>query len=402
MINIKQFQNLIEEISEDKDLNEIEVKEAILSALAAAYKKDFRHKEERVEGKLDPSGRWVEFYLVKTVVDDNDQEIRFNPYRHIRLSEAMKINPGIKVGDEIKLPLEPKDNFSRVATQTAKQVILQKIKEISKNKIYEEFKAKEGKIVLGVIQKVDNKMVYVDLGKTIGYMFRSEAIPGEFYRIGNRMRFYVYAVEKTSRGVEVYLSRSHPLFISSIFAFEIPEIAENQIEIKNIVRIPGVRTKIAVKSNVENLDPVGACIGPKGVRVLSISNELNGEKIDIILYSDDPVQYVINALSPAKVISAEVLPKRTIKVYVSEDQLPIALGKNGQNIKLAAKLTGWRIDVRLAEEPEKEIEGGVAEVEESQPENNTQQSEESIQKDILETTEEPKTNSEIDQQESIN
>lgn len=363
MINIKQFQNLIEEISEDKDLDENEVKQTILAALAAAYKKDFRYKEERVESKLDPTGRLVEFYLVKTVVSDDDQEIKFNPYRHIKFSEALKINPSVKVGEEIRIPLENKENFSRIATQTAKQVIIQKLREITKNKIYEEFKNKEGKIISGIIQKVDQKIVYVNLGKTIGCMFRSETIPGEFYRIGNRMRFYIYAVEKTSKGVEVYLSRAHPLFISSIFSFEIPEISEGLIEIKGVVRMPGVRSKIAVKSNIENLDPVGACIGPKGARVLSISNELNGEKIDIIQYSDDPVQYVINALSPAKVISAEILPKRTIKVYVSEDQLPIALGKNGQNIKLAAKLTGWQIDVRLAEEPEKEIEGGIAKIE---------------------------------------
>ncbi|MCS7184012.1 MAG: transcription termination factor NusA [Patescibacteria group bacterium] len=363
MINIKQFQNLIDEISEEKDLDEDDVKEAILVALSAAYKKDFRHKEERVESKLDPTGKWVEFYLVKTVVDDNNREIKFNPYRHIKLTEALKINPNIKENEEIKIPLENKDNFSRVATQTAKQVIIQKLREITKAKIYDEFKSKEGKIVSGLIQKVDSKMIYIDLGKVIGYMFRNEAIPGEFYRIGNRMRFYVYAVEKTSRGVEIYLSRAHPLFISSIFSFEIPEISEGQIEIKGVVRIPGVRSKIAVKSNVENLDPVGACIGPKGARVLSISNELNGEKIDIILYSDDPLQYVINSLSPAKIVSGEILPRRTIKVFVTEDQLPIALGRNGQNIKLAAKLTGWRIDVRLIEEPEKEIEGGIADVE---------------------------------------
>ncbi|GIW66231.1 MAG: transcription termination/antitermination protein NusA [Candidatus Parcubacteria bacterium] len=362
MINIKQFQNLIEEISENKELDESEVKEAILTALAAAYKKDYRHKEEKIEGKLDPTGRWIEFYLVKTVIDDNDASVKFNPYRHIKISEALKIDPSAKIGEDIKIPLEDKDNFSRVATQTAKQVIIQKLKEIIKEKTYEEFKFKEGKIVSGIIQKVDSNVIYVDLGKTIGYMFRNESIPGEFYRIGNRMRFYVYAVEKTPKGVEVYLSRAHPLFISSIFSFEIPEISDGQIEIKGVVRIPGTRSKIAVKSNIENLDPVGACIGPRGARVLSISNELNGEKIDIILYSDDPVQYAINALSPAKIVSAELLPKRTIKVYVNEDQLPIVLGRNGNNIKLAAKLIGWRIDVRLVEEPEKEIEGGIADV----------------------------------------
>ncbi|GIW65854.1 MAG: transcription termination/antitermination protein NusA [Candidatus Parcubacteria bacterium] len=361
MINIKQFQNFIDEISEEKDLSEDDVKEAILTALAAAYKKDYCNKEEKVESKLDPTGRWVEFYLVKTVIDDNPPQ--FNNYKNIKISEAIKINPSIKVGDEIRIPLEIKENFSRVATQTAKQVIIQKLREINKEKTYEEFKNKEGKIVSGAIQKVDPNIIYVDLGKTIGYMFKNETIPGEFYRIGNRMRFYVYAVEKTSKGVEIYLSRSHPLFLNSLFTFEISEISEGQIEIKNVVRLPGIRSKIAVKSKVNNLDPVGTCIGPKGARVLNISNELNGEKIDIILYSDDPVQYVINALSPAKIISSEILPQRTIKVYVSEDQLPIVLGRNGINIKLASKLTGWKIDVRLIEEPEREIEGGVVDAE---------------------------------------
>jgi len=361
MFNIRQIQNLIEEIGENKRLDQDQVKEAILSALSSAYKRDYRHKEERVESKLDPTGKKVEFYLVKTVVGDDEDKI--NPFKHIRFSEALKINPYIKIGDEVRLPLEYKENFSRVAAQTAKQVIIQKLKEYTKISIYDEFKEKEGKVVSGIIQKIEPKLIYVDLGKTIGYMFKTETIPGEFYKVGNRMRFYVYAVEKTSKGVEIYLSRSNPMFLAALFTFEIPEISEGLIEIKGVVRIPGIKSKLAVISHVEGIDPVGSCIGPKGARVLNISNELNGEKIDIILYSEDPLQYVINALSPAKVINGEILPKRTIKVYVTEDQLPIALGKNGQNIKLAAKLTGWKIDVRLVDDPEKEIEGGSAEAE---------------------------------------
>jgi len=364
MLNIKQIQNLIEEIGESKGLSEDQVREAILSAISSAYKRDYRHKEERIEGKLDPSGKKIEFYLVKTVVSDDEDKI--NPFRQIKLSEALKINPNLKMGDEVRIPLEYKENFSRVAAQTAKQVIIQKLREYTKISIYDEFKEKEGKVVSGIIQKIDPKLIYVDLGKTIGYMFKTEAIPGEFYKLGNRMRFYVYAVEKTSKGVEIYLSRANPMFLAALFAFEIPEISEGVIEIKGVVRIPGIRSKLAVFSNVEGIDPVGSCIGPKGARVLNISNELNGEKIDIVLYSEDPLQYVINALSPAKVISGEILPKRTIKVYVTEDQLPIALGKNGQNIKLAAKLTGWRIDVRLIDEPDKEIEGGSAEAEQEE------------------------------------
>ncbi len=371
MINVKQLENLISQIVEERDLDEEQIKEILLSALAAAYKKDYRHKEEKVEGRLDPMGKRVEFYLTKIVVDDKDvenQNIKFNPYRHILLSEARKINENIQPGQEIHIPLEYKDNFSRVAAQTAKQIILQKIKEITKENAYNEFKEKEGKVVSGVIQKIDQRAIYVDLGKALGIMFKTETIPGEFYKIGNRMKFYVYGVEKKAGGVEVYLSRSHTLFVPALFIFEIPEINEGIIEIKGVARFPGIRSKLAVKSNVQGIDPVGACIGPKGARVLSISNELNGEKIDIIEYSDDPLQYVINSLSPAKVISGEILPKRTIKVYVTEDQLPMALGKNGQNIKLASKLTGWRIDVRLIEEPEKEIEGGIAEVEDLEEE----------------------------------
>jgi N utilization substance protein A len=364
MLNIKQIQNLIEEIGESKGLSEDQVRDAILSAISSAYKRDYRHKEERIEGKLDPSGKKIEFYLVKTVVSDDEDKI--NPFRQIKLSEALKINPNLKIGDEVRIPLEYKENFSRVAAQTAKQVIIQKLREYTKISIYDEFKEKEGKVVSGIIQKIDPKLIYVDLGKTIGYMFKTEAIPGEFYKLGNRMRFYVYAVEKTSKGVEIYLSRANPMFLAALFAFEIPEISEGIIEVKGVVRIPGIRSKLAVFSNVEGIDPVGSCIGPKGARVLNISNELNGEKIDIVLYSEDPLQYVINALSPAKVISGEILPKRTIKVYVTEDQLPIALGKNGQNIKLAAKLTGWRIDVRLIDEPDKEIEGGSAEAEQEE------------------------------------
>jgi N utilization substance protein A len=374
MLNIKQIQNLIEEIGESKGLSEDQVRDAILSAISSAYKRDYRHKEERIEGKLDPSGKKIEFYLVKTVVSDDEDKI--NPFRQIKLSEALKINPNLKIGDEVRIPLEYKENFSRVAAQTAKQVIIQKLREYTKISIYDEFKEKEGRVVSGIIQKIDPKLIYVDLGKTIGYMFKTEAIPGEFYKLGNRMRFYVYAVEKTSKGVEIYLSRANPMFLAALFAFEIPEISEGVIEIKGVVRIPGIRSKLAVFSNVEGIDPVGSCIGPKGARVLNISNELNGEKIDIVLYSEDPLQYVINALSPAKVISGEILPKRTIKVYVTEDQLPIALGKNGQNIKLAAKLTGWRIDVRLIDEPDKEIEGGSVEAE---------QEENTSDKDIKET-----------------
>lgn len=369
MIDVKSLKSFISQIVETREISEKDVEGILASALAAAYKKDFRNKEERVEGELNLQKNEIKFYLVKKVVEDNAPEIgKFNPYKEITLSEAKKIDPNVNVGDEIRIPLEYKESFSRIAAQTARQVILQNIKELEKHNVFNEYKEKEGGIVSGTIQKVDQKAVYVNLPKATGIMFRTEAIPGEFYKLGSRMRFYVYDVEKTPGGVEVYLSRAHPYFLSAIFKFEIPEIAEGIIEIKGIARIPGVRSKIAVKSNVEGIDAVGSCIGPRGARVLSISNELNGERIDIIPYSDDPLQYVINAMLPAKVIKGEILPRRTVRLYVNEEDIPVALGKNGQNIKLAAKLTGWKIDVRLIGEPEKEIEGGIAEVEENMPE----------------------------------
>ncbi|MGC8981756.1 MAG: transcription termination factor NusA [Minisyncoccia bacterium] len=365
MIDIKNLRNFIAQIIEERDISEKEVQDIIASALASAYKKDYRNKEEKVEGEVDLQRNKVNFYLVKTVVDDSLVEGgKINPYREIPLSSAKKINSNVKIGDEIRIPLEYKENFSRIAAQTAKQVIIQKLREVEKENVFNDFKEKEGSIITGTIQKVDQKAVYVDLTRTTGIMFRAEGIPGEFYKLGSRKRFYIYAVEKTPKGVEVYLSRAHPYFVPAIFKFEIPEIAEGIIEIKGVARMPGIRTKIAVKSNVEGIDAVGSCIGPKGARVLTISNELNGERIDVIPYSDDPLQYVVNSLLPAKVLKAEMLPRRTVKVYVNEEEIPIALGKNGQNIKLAAKLTGWKIDVRLIEEPEKEIEGGIAEAEE--------------------------------------
>ncbi|MEM5782287.1 MAG: transcription termination factor NusA [Candidatus Aenigmatarchaeota archaeon] len=366
MIDIKSLKSFISQIVEERELSEKEVENIIASALAAAYKKDFRNKEERVEGELDLQKNEIRFYLVKKVVENDAPELgKFNPYREITLSEARKIRNDVAVGDEIKIPLEYKESFSRIAAQPARQVIIQNIKELEKENIYNDYKEKEGGIVTGIIQRVDQKAVYVNLPKATGIMFRTEAIPGEFYRLGSRMRFYVYGIEKTPGGVEVYLSRAHPYFIASIFRFEIPEISEGIIEIKGIARIPGVRSKIAVKSNIEGIDAVGSCIGPRGARVLSISNELNGERIDIIPYSDDPLEYVINAMLPAKILKGEILPRRTVRLYVNEEEIPIALGKNGQNIKLAAKLTGWKIDVRLIGEPEKEIEGGIAEAEEN-------------------------------------
>jgi N utilization substance protein A len=362
MINIKSFQSYLEKIAEEYNLPLNVVEEAFLSALSAAYKRDQNIKEGIVKARKTASGE-IKFYLAKTVVCEEElKEKNFDETKEIMLEEAKKINPHAVCGEEILLELPAIEDFSRIGAQVAKQVIIQKIREAEKENLYEEFKLKEGKIISGTIEKKDaNGNILVNLGRILGVMFKNETIPGENCKPGQRMRFYVYAVENTPQGVKVFLSRAHPLFIPAIFQVEVPEIAEGLVEIKGIAREPGVRSKIAVWSKSPNIDPIGACIGAKGARIISIMNELNNEKIDVVLWDEDPTKYVANALVPAKVLEVRQMPKRTMLVLVDEANLPLAIGAKGQNIKLAARLTGWKIDVRLASAPEKLVEGGVAE-----------------------------------------
>jgi N utilization substance protein A len=270
------------------------------------------------------------------------------------------------VGDEIEFDLEsPSSEFGRIAAQTAKQVILQKLKEFERETVLSEFKEKEGKIVNGIIQRIERKNIYVDLGKTFGVLYINEGIPREYYRVGERKKFYILRLEEKGRGPTILLSRSHPKFVSGLFEIEVPEISEGIVEIKSIAREPGNRTKIAVASNEESVDPVGACVGQKGTRVTTIIDELNGEKIDIIPYSEEPAKYVAAALGPAKISETEVISeKREVRVFVPPEQLSLAIGKNGQNVRLAAKLTGWKIDIRSALAPEETVQDGIAEAEE--------------------------------------
>lgn len=398
MINIKNLQSFILQIAEEKGL-EHKIVEAILAdALSLAYKKDYLHRDDRIEASISEKSGKVDFSLIKIVASPEEIEdgsIKFNNHKYIMLDEALALAPQVQVGEEIKIELPYREEFSRIAAQTAKQVITQKLKDVERGVVFEKFKDKEGQIITGAIQKIDPKAIYVDLGKTTGIMFKTETIPGEVYRVQMRLRFYVYAVESTSRGVEVFLSRSHPFFIPAIFKVEVPEIAEGIVEVKGVARMAGIRTKMAVASKIEGIDGVGACIGPKGSRIISIMNELNNEKIDIIPWSDDSLQFVINSLLPAKVIDSQVLPRRTIKALVLEDQIPIALGKSGQNIKLASRLTGWKIDVRLAGQPEQKVEGGVTDDEDIEIETEAiieegEKTAEPIEEQVQEITEEIK------------
>ena len=389
MIDLKALNRLIEQIAEEKGLEKENVISAIEDAIAAAYKKEYGEKGAWIKCEINLKTGELKFFRVKTVVDETTVRIpekegekkeelkegeevlpRYNPDRHIFLKEAKEIKKDAQLGEEILFPLEEHQDFGRIAAQVAKQVVLQKLREAEKSSIIEEFKKKEGEIVSGVIQRIERGNVYVNLGRATGVMFFNETIPGEFYKIGERKRFYLLAVQpETKKLAGIVLSRMHPNFIIKLFETEVPEVHDGVVEIKAISREAGSRTKIAVASNVEGVDPVGSCIGQKGIRVMMISDELGQEKIDVIPWSDDPAKFIAASLSPAKVKSVEILPRREALVYVPDDQLSLAIGKGGQNVRLAAKLTGWKLDIRSVSKPEEVQKDGVAEASEEIKEN---------------------------------
>ncbi|MBI4160093.1 transcription termination/antitermination protein NusA [Candidatus Wolfebacteria bacterium] len=416
MIDLKNLHRAIEQLVKEKGIDASLVLGAVESAIAAAYRKEYGKRGEIIKAKIDGKTGQVRFWKVKTVVDDSTVRLKedgvtptsvdaaqtnaeksgpresaysprlrsasdgqaresaldeapvYNPDRHIFMDEAVKIKEDAALGDELEFSLPEYDDFGRIASQAAKQVILQRLREVERESVEKEYKGKEGEIVSGIVQRVERGNVYIDLGRAAGIMFYSESIPGEHYRIGERLRFYLIAVQEESRLPGVILSRSHPRFVSKLFELEVPEIQEGLVEVKTIAREPGSRTKIAVSSNAQGVDPVGALVGQRGTRVMAVTNELGNEKIDIIEWSDDPVKFIGQALSPARVREVEVLPRRTALVLVPEDQLSLAIGRGGQNARLAAKLTGWKIDVRSASRPEIQQEGGVAQTEEKSSE----------------------------------
>ena len=369
----------IAQIAEEKGISTEKVLETIEMAIAAAYKKDYGKKGQIIKAKLDPESGAVSFKLVKQVVDEKmlyseeelekmkekpplgeeeekkEKKVRFNPERHIMLKEAKKINPKLKVGEELEISLEAKEDYGRIAAQTAKQVILQRIREAEKESIFSEYKSKEGEIISGIVQRIEGRNVFLDIGKTLGILPREEQVPGEFYRPGQRLKVFLLKVEETPKGPAIILSRAYPKLISKLFELEVPEVSSGQVKIMSIAREPGSRSKIAVSTDVEGIDPIGSMVGQKGTRVMAVINELAGEKIDIIEYSPKAEEYIANSLSPAKALEVKILPKNKAQVIVPEDQLSLAIGKEGQNVRLAAKLTGWKIDVKPpgAEEEEK-------------------------------------------------
>jgi len=384
-MDIKNFTSAISQIAEEKGIPLEKVIESIETAIAAAYKKDYGERGQLIKAKLNPETGGVKFWQIKLVVSEEmiyseeeleklkspsakpacrpgrattdkekEEKVRFNPEKHIMLKEAKKMKKGIKAGEELEIPLKTREDYGRIAAQTAKQVILQKIREAERETIFEEYKSKEGEIVSGIVQRMEGRNVLIDIGKTLGVLPREEQVFGEFYKPGQRLKVYILKVEETPKGPAVFLSRAYPKLISKLFELEVPEISQGQVVIKSIAREPGSRSKIAVESKEEGVDPIGSAVGQRGSRVIAVINELGGEKIDIIEYSDDPEKFIANALSPAKVLEVKIMPKNKALCLVPEDQLSLAIGKDGQNVRLAAKLTGWKIDVRAAGETAEE------------------------------------------------
>ncbi len=376
MLDLKTFKSALEQLEEERKIPKAKILDAIEQAMAAAYKKDYGKKGQIVRAKFDLETGKTDFYQVKIVVDntiailddethkhvhhsphhtsgeysikeEGDERVHFNAEHHILLEDAKKIKKGVELNDEVIFPLEAKEDYGRIAAQTAKQVIIQKIREAERSSITDEYGTKEGEIIGGIVQKVERGNIYVDFNRATGILSAEEQIPGEFFQRGQRVRTYLYRVEDTPRGINLRLSRTHPKFIEKLFAVEAPEIQNGVVEIKSTAREAGARSKIAVFSNDEHIDPVGSCVGQKGTRVNTITQELSGEKIDIIPWSEDPKIFVSNSLSPAKVLSIEINEKEhQATVEVADDQLSLAIGKGGQNVRLAAKLTGWRIDIK--------------------------------------------------------
>lgn len=367
----------IKALCEEKNLPYEAVLATIEAALAAAYRKDFGNKLQNIKVKFDPETGAIQAWDVKTVVEDIEEEAlekaqeelslrrekafaenreltdeetadlpRFNPKMEIMLKDAKAVSKKNKVGDVLETKLEIPGEFGRMAAQTAKQVIIQKIREAERGMVFDDFKRQEGQLIIGVIQRVEGRKVLIDLGKVTGILPVEQQIQNEFYRPGSKMKFLLQSVEMSSRGPEIVLSRTDKNIIKEIFKQEIPEVGEGQVKVKEVARDAGFRSKVAVSAEDESIDPIGSCIGQRGSRIKTIIEELGGEKMDIILYSEEPKEYIANALSPAKVKNVELKEEeKTADVLVASDQFSLAIGRSGQNVRLASEMSGWKINV---------------------------------------------------------
>ena len=381
-MDLKSLSFAVAEVANERGISQQKIFEVIEEAIASAYKKEYGRKKQKIIAKLDVKNGDLKFWQVRQAVSpemllsDEDMEalkekraksdeiieengkVRFNSERHILIDEAKILEPTIKAGEEIMLPLESKENFGRIAAQTAKQVILQKIKEVEKEEAFKEFKDKEGEVVSGIVQRIEPGAVFLDIGRTSAVLPRKEQIYNEQYRPGQRIKLFVLEAEQTSKGPQVLVSRIYPKLVSKLFELEVPEIGAKQLEIKSIAREPGLRSKVAVAALEDGIDPIGALVGQRGTRILAVINELAGEKIDVIEWNEKPEKFIANALSPAKVLEIRAMPKNKAIAIIQDDQLSLAIGKEGQNVRLAAKLTGWKIDIKSVSQVEQEMKEG--------------------------------------------
>jgi N utilization substance protein A len=388
MFDLKTINSVVQQLEEERGIPREKTLEAIAMAFATAYKKEYGKKGQIVRASFDQNTGTVEFWQVKIVVDrdqvimEGDEEmaheelktanvddikIRYNPEQHMLIEDAKKIKRDAAIGDELVFPLESKADFGRIAAQTAKQIIIQKIREAEKVSVMAEYGEKEGDIVAGTVERVERGTVFINMGRALGVIPYEEQIPSERWKTGDRIRAYLYAVEETPKGIVLKLSRAHPKFLAKLFEIETPEIAAGTVEIKGIAREAGSRSKVAVVSHDPHIDPIGSMVGQRGVRVSTVTSELSGEKIDIVEWNEDPAIFIEEALSPAEVVSLELDERdHRVIVTVTPDEQSLAIGKGGQNVRLAAKLTGWKIDIKSTEgedldeeEPEDEDEAEV-------------------------------------------
>ncbi len=378
------FTGAMTALAEEKGIDAKDVMETVETAIAAAYKKEYGKRGQNIRAELNSTSGDMKFFLLKEVVDETTREFidpdadekketdsteevtdiieegsleeeekkpRFNPERDIMIDEAKKIYGDVELGQIVEEELPSYTDFGRVAAQTAKQVIIQRIREAERNAMYAEYKEKEGEIVNGTVQRVEGKNVFIDLGKSVGVLFPREQVRGESYNVGQRVKVFVESVELDPKGPGIKLSRVHPELLRRLFELEVPEIFAGTVELKAIAREAGSRSKIAVYTEEEGIDPIGSCVGQKGTRVNAIIDELGGEKVDIIEWSEDMEEFIAAALSPASVISVDLDEEaQKATVIVPDDQLSLAIGKRGQNVRLAVKLTGWNLDVISAGE----------------------------------------------------
>ena len=341
-----------EELEREKGISKDVIISSLCDAMVTAYKKHLKQKDvPNVEAILDEQTGEIGVFRTKLVVEKVE-----DPNLEISLEDAKEIDDEVELEDEVKIEVTP-ENFGRIAAQSAKQVITQRIREAERKLVLDEFMDKKGSLTTGIIQRVENRNVIVNIGKTDAIMPPKEQIPGEYYKPGNRIRVFVLNVKETARLPQVIVSHAHAEIVRELFELEVPEIEDGIVEIKSIAREAGYRTKIAVASNDPDVDSVGACIGPRGSRIQTIIGELRNEKIDIVRYSENPVEYIVNALSPARIVSVDILADddsaKEAFVIVPDDQLSLAIGRDGQNVRLAHKLTGWKIDIKSVSQAEK-------------------------------------------------